>query len=163
MHIEKNICEALLATLLEIAGKTKDTKKALLDLQDMDIRKDQHPLLDKGKYKLPSGLYKLSPEMKQILCNFLHDVKLPDGYYASKIRRCVDVKGCKVAGLKSHDYHIIFHKLLPLVVRDILPTEVVIALIQLSSFLIKYVQRSLRYLKLINFAILLERLFVGLR
>ena len=80
MHIEKNICEALLATLLEIAGKTKDTKKALLDLQDMDIRKDQHPLLDKGKYKLPSGLYKLSPEMKQILCNFLHDVKLSDGY-----------------------------------------------------------------------------------
>ena len=28
MHIEKNICESLLGTLLEIAGKTKDTKKA---------------------------------------------------------------------------------------------------------------------------------------
>ena len=33
MHIEKNICEALLGTLLEIAGKTKDTEKARLDLQ----------------------------------------------------------------------------------------------------------------------------------
>ena len=161
MHIEKNICEALLATLLEIARKTKDTKKAQLDLQDMGTRKDQHPVLDKGKYKLPSGLYKLSPEMKHILCNFLYEVKLPYGY-ASNIRRCLDVKRCKVAGLKSQDYHIIFQKLLPLVVRDILPTEVVIALIQLSSFLIKYVQRSLRYLKWINFAILLERLFVGL-
>ena len=52
MHIEKNICEAL----LEIVGKTKDTEKARLDLQDMGIRKDQHPVLDKGKYKLPSGL-----------------------------------------------------------------------------------------------------------
>ena len=30
MHIEKNICEALLGTLLEIAGKTKDTEKARL-------------------------------------------------------------------------------------------------------------------------------------
>ena len=28
MHIEKNICKALLGTLLEIAGKTKDTEKA---------------------------------------------------------------------------------------------------------------------------------------
>ena len=28
LHTEKNICEALLGTLLEIAGKTKDTKKA---------------------------------------------------------------------------------------------------------------------------------------
>ena len=73
MHIEKNICEALLGTLLEIAGKTKDTKKAQLDLQDMGIRKDQHPVLEKGKYKLPAGLYKLSLGMKQILCNFLHD------------------------------------------------------------------------------------------
>ena len=142
MHIEKNICEALLATLLEIAGKTKDTKKALLDLQDMDIRKDQHPLLDKGKYKLPSGLYKLSPEMKQILCNFLHNVKMLDGY-ASNIRRCVDVKGCKVAGLKSHDYHIIFQKLLPLVVRNILPTKVVIALIQLYSLFNKICSKEL--------------------
>jgi len=28
MNIEKNICEALLGTLLEIAGKTKDTENA---------------------------------------------------------------------------------------------------------------------------------------
>ena len=80
MHIEKDICEALLGTLLKIAGKTKDTEKARLDLQDMGIRKDQHPVLKKGKYKLPSGLYQLSPGEKQILCNFLHDVKLSDGY-----------------------------------------------------------------------------------
>ena len=74
LHTEKNICEALLGTLLEIAGKTKDTEKARLDLRDMGIRKDQHPMLEKGKYMLPTGLYKLSPGMKQILCNFLHDV-----------------------------------------------------------------------------------------
>ena len=57
-------------TLLEIAGKTKDIEKARLDLHDMGIRKDQHPVFDKGKYKLPSGLYKLSPEMKQICATF---------------------------------------------------------------------------------------------
>ena len=50
------------------------------------------------------------------------------------IRRCVDVKSCKVSGLKTHDYHLILQKLLPLVVCRILPEAVVIALIQLSNF-----------------------------
>ena len=55
MHIEKNICEALLGTLLEIAGKAKDTKKARLDLQDMGIRKDQHPVLEKVNTSCQQG------------------------------------------------------------------------------------------------------------
>jgi hypothetical protein len=78
-------------------------------------------------------LYSLGPHQKKILCNFLQGVKMPDGY-AATIRRCVDVNGCKVSGLKSHDYHIILRKLLPFVVREILPEEVAIPLIQLSRF-----------------------------
>jgi hypothetical protein len=42
MHIEKNICENILGTLLEILGKTKDTDNARLDLHDMGIRHDLH-------------------------------------------------------------------------------------------------------------------------
>ena len=58
---------------------------------------------------------------------------------SSNTRRCVDVKSCKVSGFKTHDYHLILQKLLPLVVRRILvrrilPEAVVIALIQLSNF-----------------------------
>ena len=55
-----------------------------------------------------------------------------DGF--QNIRRCVDVNGCKVAGLKSHYYHVLFQKLLTLVVHHILPKDVVIPLIQLSRF-----------------------------
>ena len=39
-----------------------------------------------------------------------------------------------MSGLKTHDYHIILQKLLPLVVRKILPEDVVMPLIQLSRF-----------------------------
>ena len=53
---------------------------------------------------------------------------MPDGF-SSNIRRCVDANACKVSGLKTHDYHIILQKLLPLVVRKILPEEVVMPLI----------------------------------
>jgi len=42
MHIEKNICDSILATLLKLEGKTKDTVNARLDLQDMGIRHHLH-------------------------------------------------------------------------------------------------------------------------
>ena len=37
MHIEKNICDNVVDTPLCIDGKTKDTDKARMDLQDMKI------------------------------------------------------------------------------------------------------------------------------
>jgi len=42
IHIEKNICEAILGTFLDIAGKSKDSISARLDLEDMGIRKNLH-------------------------------------------------------------------------------------------------------------------------
>jgi len=41
MHIEKNVCDNLLGTLLNIEGKTKDTTNARLDLQDLKKLKVQ--------------------------------------------------------------------------------------------------------------------------
>jgi hypothetical protein len=83
MHIEKNICESLLGTLLDISDKSKDSEKARLDLQELGIRKDQHPdLNEKGKYEMPPALYTLSRGQKKIMCNFLQDVKMSDGYAA---------------------------------------------------------------------------------
>lgn len=42
MHIEKNICDNVVGTLLSIEGKTKDTNKARLDIADMKMRKALH-------------------------------------------------------------------------------------------------------------------------
>ncbi|KAL6637481.1 hypothetical protein ACP70R_025053 [Stipagrostis hirtigluma subsp. patula] len=133
MHIDKNICESILGTLLELSGKSKDGEKARLDMQHMGVREDQHPVIKNGKYSLPPALYHLGKAEKTYLCKFLEGVKMPDGY-ASNFKRFVDVKGCKVSGLKTHDYHIIFQKLLPLAARNILPEDVAIPLIQLSRF-----------------------------
>jgi hypothetical protein len=38
MHVEKNVCEALIGTLLDIPGKTKDTLKERMDLEEMKVR-----------------------------------------------------------------------------------------------------------------------------
>ncbi len=147
MHTEKNICESLLGTLLDLTGKSKDSEKARLDLQELGIRKDQHLLVHIGKYTLPAALYTLSPSQKEILCRFLQHVKMPDGY-ASNIRRCVDENGWKVSGLKSHDYHVLLQKFLPLVVRHILPEDVVIPLIELSRFFNELCSKELELTKI---------------
>ncbi|XP_020266364.1 uncharacterized protein LOC109841838 [Asparagus officinalis] len=42
MHIEKNICESIISTMLH-SGKSKDGINARTDLEDIGIRKDLHP------------------------------------------------------------------------------------------------------------------------
>jgi hypothetical protein len=52
MHVEKNVCEALIGTLLDIPGKTKDTINAWMDLEEMKMRKDlHHETLENGSKK----------------------------------------------------------------------------------------------------------------
>ncbi|XP_052177584.1 uncharacterized protein LOC127791645 [Diospyros lotus] len=43
MHIEKNVCDNIIWTLLNVSGKTKDNLKARLDLKELGIRKKLHP------------------------------------------------------------------------------------------------------------------------
>ncbi|XP_074377593.1 uncharacterized protein LOC141719109 [Apium graveolens] len=43
MHIEKNICEALTGTLLNIPGKTKDREYVRIDMAEMGIRTELRP------------------------------------------------------------------------------------------------------------------------
>ncbi|XP_020243502.1 uncharacterized protein LOC109821753 [Asparagus officinalis] len=90
MHIEKNICEAIIGTMLGIDGKNKDTSKARLDLEDMDIRSKLH--LEKqpdGSIRKPIASYTLSPEEREGFCAFLASIKYPDGYAANLSRTFV--------------------------------------------------------------------------
>jgi hypothetical protein len=133
MHIEKNICERILGTLLKLDGKCKDRENARLDMEHLRIQPNQHPVIKDDKYTLPSALHELDKDARESLCEFLYGVKMPDGV-SSNIRRCVNIKLPKVSVLKTHVYHLILQKLLPLVLCRILPEAVVIGLIQLSNF-----------------------------
>jgi hypothetical protein len=81
MHVEKNVCEALINTLLDISGKTKDTLKARMNLEEMKLRKDiHHETLENGSKKLLTTCYTLSKQEKMSLYNCLHGIKVPTGY-----------------------------------------------------------------------------------
>ena len=62
MHIEKNVCESVLGTLLSLDGKSKDIDKARLDLSDMNIRPELHLYKVENKWKKPQASYTLSSD-----------------------------------------------------------------------------------------------------
>jgi len=133
MHIEKNICDNIMGTIMNVQGKTKDTIKTRLDLQEMNIRSELHPIQNGEKIEVPTACYTLSPEDKHKLCLFLKNLKVPDGF-SSNISQCVNLKDHKISGLKSHDCHVFLQHLLPLALRGMLSKEVCEPLIELSIF-----------------------------
>ncbi|KAH0687961.1 hypothetical protein KY284_018514, partial [Solanum tuberosum] len=88
MHIEKNIVDSILGTLLDISGKKKDHKKARYDLRDMGIRKNLHPkdTKDSKRTKFAKACFSMTNGEKSIFCGVLKTTKLPDGS-ASNISR----------------------------------------------------------------------------
>ena len=63
----------------------------------------------------------------------LKNLKAPDGY-GSNISRCVSGNEQSLLSLKSHDLHMLVQQILPVAVRNILPSNVVKVLIELSNF-----------------------------
>ena len=134
MHIEKNICESILGTLMNIPGKTKDNLKSRLDLLDMGIRKSLNPKKVGDKYEIPKATFELSVNERKDVCRFLHDLKVPDGY-SSNIGRCINVTEGKITGtLKSHDCHVFMQDLLASTFCGKLDKNVYEALVELSVF-----------------------------
>ncbi|XP_012828525.1 PREDICTED: uncharacterized protein LOC105949753 [Erythranthe guttata] len=151
MHIEKNICDNVMGTILDIDGKTKDTEKARLDLEDMGIRSELHirslegaKANKDGKVKClkPRALFTLSLKEKKSFCEFLKGVKFPDGY-AANISRCVNIKDGKITGLKSHDCHVLLQRLLPVGLRGYLHKDVLDVITELASFFRQLCSRKL--------------------
>ena len=130
MHIEKNVCDNVLYTLLNDASRTKDNLNARKDLLSLGIRRDLWPD-EKGKYK--PALYTLSNASKTQFLTILKNVTVPDGY-SSNIASSIDLDQRKITGLKSHDSHILMEQLLPLAMRKVLPNQISAVLIDVCSF-----------------------------
>ncbi|XP_049406147.1 uncharacterized protein LOC125869748 [Solanum stenotomum] len=134
MHIEKNICDSLLGTLLEIDGKSKDHVNSRYDLREMGIRKELQPIEDDdGNVSLAQSSFFMKPEQKRLFCSIFKNAKLPKGC-ASNISHRVHEKEMKISGYKSHDAHFMMHYLLQIAVRKTLPKKVSLTLIRLGNF-----------------------------
>ncbi|KAI5324838.1 hypothetical protein L3X38_033911 [Prunus dulcis] len=143
MHVEKNVFDTLVGTILDIEGRTKDTIKARLDLERMGIRRGLWMNRDSDKARRDLAFFSLKPNEKKEFLKFVSSVKFPDGY-ASNIARCVNVDGGKFTGLKSHDCHVFMQRLLPVGIRHLLPEDVVKPIMLLSRFFSQLTAKTLR-------------------
>ncbi|GJS26577.1 zinc finger, PHD-type containing protein [Tanacetum coccineum] len=133
MHIEKNVLEAILNTLL-MNDKSKDTAKARQDLKRLGIRSGLWLGQTKnGKCSKPQAAYSFTPENRKKFCQFIKGVKLPDGF-GSNFKHKVTDNDTNITGLKSHDCHIMMQRLLPYGLQQYLPDEVAKPIIELCSF-----------------------------
>ncbi|GJU15963.1 putative reverse transcriptase domain-containing protein [Tanacetum coccineum] len=68
MHVEKNVCESLVGTLLNVPGKTKDGMNARLDLAELGIKPELFARQEEDKTTLPPAGYTLTNAEKDIFC-----------------------------------------------------------------------------------------------
>ena len=105
MHVEKNVCESILGTLLKIKGKRKDGDGSRLDmLDDQSQRKSE--VEDDDKFIKARQIYNFSTKEATQFFTYLLSVKTPSSYCAN-IRSLVDVSSgkMKLGHMKSHDCH----------------------------------------------------------
>ncbi|GJW64752.1 hypothetical protein Tco_0116636 [Tanacetum coccineum] len=142
MHIEKNALEALLNTLLQ-NDKSKDTLKARQDLETLRVRKELW-LVKKpnGKFEKPHPKYSFTAENRKRFCKFIKGVRLPDGF-GSNFKQKVTADDNNITGMKSHDCHIMMHRLLPYGVQRYLPKNIAAPIIELCLFFKQLCARTL--------------------
>ena len=159
MHIEKNIVNNIIGTLLNLDGEIKYNLKAHQDLKDMGIRSGLHlKKVGNDKTHMPYACYHMNASENDDFLQVLKDVRVADGY-SSNISRCVKLKERKISGMKSHDNHILIQQLFSIAIRESLPLEVSRPLIGLSCF---FRERCFKVLNVDELGLLEKRIAVTL-
>ncbi|KAM0928815.1 hypothetical protein ACQ4PT_002004 [Festuca glaucescens] len=132
MHIEKNVFDNIVNTLLDVDKRSKDNAKARLDMKRMKIRKHLHIDETQEKPELPDALYYMDSSKKKLFRGLVKNVKFPDNHASSMFNK-VRLEENKFVGLKTHDCHILFEYILPLAVMKTLPEDVAMPLVKLAK------------------------------
>nr|XP_043612588.1 uncharacterized protein LOC122584570 [Erigeron canadensis] len=159
MHIEKNVCDNIIGTLMNQDRKTKDHVKARLDLQEMGIRPELHPKVQITTKCIFHLLVSQWIKRERYILSCAQKVKVPDGY-AANISRCVELKPPKLSGLKSHDSHILMQQLLPLALRNVLPKHVRYPVMKLCRYYNQLCSKVLNPNELVQMEIEIGKFFV---
>jgi len=79
MYIEKNVMDNILATILDIKGKTKDGPVAPTDLVEMGLRPKLYPFTtDDDRTYMPATCYTMSNDDKTHFFEVIRNVRVPD-------------------------------------------------------------------------------------
>jgi hypothetical protein len=129
MHQESIVVEALIHTCMHFE-KTKDNLKARRHLAMLCDRPTQ-VLNDNGK--LPHALFSLTSKDKIKVMRWMKKIKFPYGY-ALGLKRAMNLKTGKLTGLKSHDFHTLMERIIPIMFHGYMFDAMWQAIVELSYF-----------------------------
>jgi hypothetical protein len=134
MHQERNVAESIISMCFDIIDFSKDDINVRKDLDDLCNRPSMEPKINaKENLKRTRAPYYLKPiERKEILM-WLKKLKFLDRYVAN-IKRAINVSTGKPNGLKSHDYHIIIERLMPVMFHGYFDADLWKIFTELSYF-----------------------------
>ena len=90
MHMQKNVFESLIATLMD-TGKSKDGLKSWKDMVQLNMMPQLHPVPEaNGKYTLPVACFNLTLDEKRAICTFLREGQSPDWVFSKCEEASVD-------------------------------------------------------------------------
>jgi hypothetical protein len=122
--------ESIISTCISFSGKTKDNMRDRQDLAELCNRPSLELKVNGGK---PRASLCLKPQQRKEVMRLMKGLKFPDGY-AAGLRRSVNMTARNLTGLKSHDYHIIMDRLLPVMFRGYFDDVVWMVLAEVSYF-----------------------------
>ncbi|WVZ01850.1 hypothetical protein V8G54_022656 [Vigna mungo] len=108
MHIEKNFFDNIINTVMNLKA------------------------LDNGRMLKPKANYMITKDEARIVCQWIKDLKMPDGY-SSNLARCANIEKGSTQGMKSHDCHVFMDTLIPLAF-SCLPVHFLNPLTKISHF-----------------------------
>ncbi|CAL9011480.1 unnamed protein product [Prunus brigantina] len=133
MHIEKNVFNSVIGTLLEIPRKNKDEIVVWLDLLNMGVKTNLQPEYGERRTHMPPRPWNLSRAEKRAVCNSLYGMKVSESY-CSNIKNLVSLKDSRLLGLKSHDCHTLMQQLLLVAICSVLEKPARYAITRLCFF-----------------------------
>ena len=120
MHVQKNIFESLIATLMD-TGKSKDGPKSQKYMVQLNMMPHLYPVPEpNGKYTLPAACFNLTPDEKRAICTFLRGIKVPTRFSVN-VKKLVSMKDLLITHCKAHDCHVMLTMFLPIAIRAIKP------------------------------------------
>jgi hypothetical protein len=141
MHVQKNVFESLIDTLMDTA-KSKDGLKAQRDMEQLNVMPELHPVLqENGKYNLPMACYNLDIEEMRALLTFVKNLKVPTGFSANP-KKLVSMKNLSFHYCKAHNCHMMLTVYLPIAIRAIKPEFLKMAITHMCYFFSKISQKS---------------------
>jgi hypothetical protein len=122
MDANKNVCESLLRTLLNMDRKTRDHGHARANIKKVGIRLELWLDDSINGTELPTSCITLSKHEEFYW--FFKNVKVPSGY-STNVSRLISMPDLKVALImKSHGYHVLFTQMIVVRIQNILSVNV---------------------------------------